>query len=619
MSNLLQEHVKGSIFIRRLLIFLAFQITLIILLVFRLFYLQIIDFKNLKSRSESNRIKIDVIPPLRGNIFDRNNNRLTNNRVSYELVSYKNRYSLVKKIANILNMPEEKQTRIMKRLKNNGKKQVVSITSNLTWDELVKILLNNHRISNFSIEEGYIREYPYSKEFAHILGYVAVPNEKEIKKLSKKVRKNILLHPNFKIGKNGLESSLDSKIMGKSGHRKVEVNAYNALIREISRKEPEKGEDVKLTIDLETQKFIYGMVKDLRSAIVVLDIDSGEILAMVSTPSFETNEFIDGISNNYWIDLLNDERKPLYNKTINALYAVGSTFKPIVSIAALENNWDENKKIECNGVVKINKKLDFRCWKKHHGHGRINIIEAIESSCNIFFANLGLFAGINNIYNTASRLGIGENFDLDLLGYESGILPSPSWKKEYHNESWTKGDTINLSIGQGYVLANPLQLAVMVSRIANGGYPIKPFLIFDSPVREYNRSLYSQKPMFSEKSINITKVGMFNVVNGERGTARWIKTKKNYQISGKTGPAQVISMESREKIEKNLKNSEQLDEKYKNHGIFIGFAPFDKPRYGVAVVIEHGDSGSVSAAPIAMEILKFLIDNGIAVSGGNKS
>jgi penicillin-binding protein 2 len=329
---------------------------------------------------------------------------------------------------------------------------------------------------------------------------------------------------------------------------------------------------------------------------------------MVSTPSFETNEFTDGISNNYWTDLLNDERKPLYNKTINALYAMGSTFKPIVSISALENNWDENKKVECSGIMKVNRKLDFRCWKKRHGHGRINIIEAIEGSCNIFFANLGLFAGINNIYNTASRLGIGESFDLDLPGYDSGILPSPSWKKEYYNESWTKGDTINLSIGQGYVLANPLQLAVMVSRIANGGYPIRPFLVFDSPIRDYNTNLYSLKPMFGEKSINITKIGMFNVVNGEHGTARWVKVKKSYQISGKTGTAQVISMESREKIEKSLKDGEGLDEKYKNHGIFIGFAPFDLPRYGIAVVIEHGDSGSVSAAPVAMEILKFLLD-----------
>ncbi|MDR2777762.1 MAG: hypothetical protein LBB24_03260, partial [Rickettsiales bacterium] len=429
MSSLLQEHVKGSVFIKRILIFSAIMFVMTLLLLSRLFYLQILSFGELKNRSEDNRVRIDVIPPLRGDIFDRNGNRLTNNRVSYELILHRNRYGAARNIMEILNMTDEKRHRIVKRLKNGRDRQTISIMNNLTWDELVRISANSHRINNISIEDGYVREYLYGKEFAHVLGYVAVPDDKDIKKLSKKIRKNTLLHPNFKIGKDGLENLLNSRITGKSGYKKVEVNAHNIPIKEIDRREPEKGEDIKLTIDLNLQRFIYGKVKNLRSAVVVLDVETGEILAMVSTPSFEANEFTDGISNDYWVGLLGDERKPLHNKTISALYAMGSTFKPVVSIAAMENDWNENKKVECSGLLKITKKTDFRCWKKR-GHGHIGIVNALESSCNIFFANLGVFAGINIIHSVAKRLGLGEKFEIDLPGYNNGILPSPGWKRE---------------------------------------------------------------------------------------------------------------------------------------------------------------------------------------------
>lgn len=613
MSSLLEEHAKGIIFTKRVIISLMPIILLTLLLVYRLFFLQILNFNELKDKSENNRIKIEVIPPIRGNILDRKNNRLTNNRNSYELILYKNnkKSNTIKSLVEILDLNQEKQQKIAKQLKNNRDKQVISVINNLTWDELTKISLNSYKFRDLSIEEGYIREYLYAKEFAHITGYVATPSDVEIKKLSKKIKKNILLHPNYKIGKNGLESYFNSKLIGRSGYKKVEVNAYNLPLREMERSEPEKGEDLKLTIDLKLQQFIYSRVADMSAAVVVIDVVTGEILALVSNPSFDVNSFVDGISHSEWLDLVNNEKKPLYNKTISALYAMGSTFKPIVAIAALENGWDENRKIDCRGSMKVGKKLDFRCWSKG-GHGKINIIQAIERSCNIFFANLGVFAGVNNIYNTAKKLGIGEVFDINLQEYNNGILPNPSWKREYYNDVWTKGDTINMSIGQGYVLVNPLQLATMVARIVNNGYPIKPFLVYDSPLRDYNLNLYiNGEPMFREKTIDIVKQGMFNVVNGKHGTASWIKAKKSYQISGKTGTAQVISLEAKERMEKQLKDGEKLADKYQNHGIFVGFAPYDIPRYAIAVVVEHGGGGSVSAAPLAIDILKYIIDNNI--------
>ena len=616
MSSLLEEHVKGSVFIKRLLFVLLIQLFLIILLFCRLFYLQVVRYKDFKNKSDNNRIKISIIPPLRGNIVDRNNNKLTNNRNGYELILYKKKQNdaeFVGLITDILDLSQEKIGRIKKQLKNNVNKPVVSVLSNLTWDELVKIESNAYRIDNIAIEEGYVREYLYSKEFAHILGYVSTPNDKDINKLSQKVKKDILLHPNFKIGKNGLESSFNSRLTGKSGYKKTEVNAFNVPLKELDRKGAEKGKDIRLTLDLNLQKYIYKRVENLRAGIVVLNVKTGEILSMVSTPSFDTNQFVDGISSDYWNSLINDVKKPMFNKTISALYAMGSTFKPIVAISALENGWDKKKEVDCKGIMNITRKQLFKCWTwKDHGHGKLSIVEALERSCNIFFANIGLYAGVSNIYNTAKKLGIGEDFSINLLEYNAGVLPNHAWKLKNYGESWTKGDTINMSIGQGYILANPLQMAVAVSRIANGGYPIKPFLIYNSPVKDYNKNLYNLEAMFNKDNIDIVKQGMYNVINAKKGTARWTKPKdKKYQISGKTGTAQVISFETREKLESGLSEDEKLDDRFKNHSLFIGFAPFDDPIYGISVVIEHGGDGSVAAAPVAVDILKYAIDNEI--------
>lgn len=614
MTSLLEEHNKGSVFIKRVIIVLIFQLLMLFLLISRLFFLQIVNFYDFKNKSENNRIKIDIIPPIRGNILDRNENKLTDNRNSYELILYKNKNFdeklFVDNISKILNLNKERTNRIKKQLNNNKSKTIISILNNLTWEELVKLESNTYRFNNIKIEQGYIREYLYSKQFAHIIGYVSTPNDNDMEKLSRKMKKEIVMHPNFKIGKNGIESSFNSKLTGKSGYKKTEINAFNIPIKELDKEEATIGKNIRLTVDMKLQNFIYERVKNLRAGVVVLNPKTGEILAMVSTPSFETNEFIDGITNDYWTELINDEKKPMFNKTISALYAMGSTFKPVVAISALESGWDKDKEIDCKGIMNITKKQTFKCWTyERHGHGNISMIDAIASSCNIFFANIGVYAGANNIYTTAKKLGIGENFDINLSEYNKGILPNPIWKKQMYNEPWTKGDTINMSIGQGFILANPLQMAVMLSRIVNGGYPIKPYLIYDSSTRDYNDNLYLNEPMFNEENIKTVKQGMFNVINDKKGTSKWLKPKKgNYELSGKTGTAQVISLVTKEKL---LEESENLEEKFRDHGLFIGFAPFDKPKYVISVVIEHGGGGSVSAAPVAIDILQYAIDNDI--------
>jgi penicillin-binding protein 2 len=589
---------------------------LVVLLLGRFVFLQVISYDTFKNKSENNNIKFLVIPPLRGNFLDRNNVKLTNNRKSYDVFLYRDKKNAtqeedINNIIEILKLDDEKQSKMRKQLKKNQNQTAISILNNLTWEKLADIETNSYKLKNISIEEGNIREYLYPEEAAHITGYVSNPNDKDIAQFSKTLSKDILLNPNFKIGKNGLELIFNFELTGKSGYKKIEVNVNNTPLREIEKKTPEAANDIRLTIDINLQKYIFSKVKDKRAGIVVLDIKTGEVLAMVSSPSFNGNQFVDGISNNYWNELLNDPRKPLYNKTITGLYAPGSTFKPIVALAALETDViDEKKTYRCPGKIKLGK-IEMSCWVKKHGHGTLNVIEALERSCNVFFINLGINTGINKIFEVASSLGIGENFDLKLNEFRNGVLPNKDWKYKIYKDVWVKGDTANISIGQGFLLVNPLQMAVMVSRIANNGYAIKPYLIYnDVEKQNYNKIVFELDPLFKQKNVDIVKKGMYEVVNGKHGTVSWIKfkNKEKYGIAGKTGTAQVIATNFREEMEEQ---PEGIEEQFKNHGWFVGFAPFENPKYGIAVLIEHGGGGSVAAAPVAVDILRYAIDNDI--------
>lgn len=610
MSGLHEEHIKGEIFIKRIFVFLFLQIFLIVILVLRLINLQIFSFDYFSGRSDNNRIKIQIIPPLRGNILDRNGFSLTKNTNSYELLLYqnvKNRDS-VDSIYDILKINEEQKNKIEQMLLKNKYRTVVTLLNNINWDSLVKLQNNLYKLDGISIEEGYIREYLYDEMFSHIIGYVANPNEDEIKILSKKHKKEFLMHPSYKIGKSGLEKKFNEQLIGEFGYKKSEVNVLGVPIDNLELQKPKKAKDLQLTIDLELQQYIYELVKDKRASVVVLDVETGEILAMISTPAFKSNEFVNGVSTEYWAQLNKDEQKPLMNKSLSALYPPGSTFKPIVAIAGLMSNWNPASKILCSGKTMFGPR-EFRCWKKE-GHSHLNIEEAIQHSCNIFFANLSIYTGIDVISDYGSKFGLGEVFDIGIEGFQKGIMPSREWKAKVLNDVWVRGDTINTGIGQGFMLANPLQLAVMISRIANNGYPIKPFLMYNSKMREKNQKLFQQKAIASKEIMDSVKKSLFMVVNKSGGTAfgKRIKTK-GFEMAGKTGTAQVISLDRKLQMEENNK---EIQEKYKNHGLFVGFAPFDKPKYGIAVLIEHGGGGSSSAAPIAKSILEFAQDKKIA-------
>lgn len=609
MSGLHEEHIKGRIFLKRLFFIVPTTLIFIIILILRLFYLQIIEYNYFINRSENNRIKIKLIPPLRGNFLDRNNHRLTENRNSYDVFLYqnKNNNEIVTKISEILSLSDESTEKINQILSKNKYVPIVQILSHLTWEDLVKLESNMYNLEGVVIEEGNIRNYLYDEEFSHIIGYIANPNENEIKILSKNEKKEILLNPNYRIGKIGLEKKYNDNLMVENGYRKMEVNVLGIPLRNLEIKKPTKSDDIKLTIDLELQKYVYSLLKDKRGTAVVLNVKTGEILSMVSTPSFKSNEFVTGVNKKYWNELLNDEKKPMLNKAISALYSPGSTFKPIVALSALENGWDKNEKIACVGRTFFGPR-EFRCWKKN-GHGYINIEEAIQHSCNIYFAELSIHTGIESIYETARDFGIGEVFDIGLDNYKKGILPNRNWKRINLRDVWVRGDTINVGIGQGFLLVNPLQLSVMVSRIANGGYPIKPFLDYNSKVREYNKSLFEKVSKYRQENINTVKEGMYMVMNKRGGTGFLSRIlKKDFEMAGKTGTAQVIALDTKNKMEEN---NEETVKKFRHHALFVGFAPYVNPKYGIAVVIEHGEGGSVSALPIAKKILEFAQERNI--------
>jgi len=610
MANIHEEHKKGLIFVKRTCVIAILMFSLFVILIFRLTYLQVLKHEKYKIRSENNRIKTFVTPPFRGFIFDRNDKILSFNRKSYRIFLYRNnrfRYDkeTVKTIAKILDLDFKAKAKIAHKLEKQKNQPRIAIVDNLTWNDLVKIEAHSYKLDDVSIESGYIRSYPYKEKFAHILGYVSIPTETEIpKQLNKKA---LFYHPDYRIGRVGIERGLEESLKGYPGFRNVEVNALGVPLRELQENNGTKGISAKLTVDANLQSYVYGRTIGENLAVIVMDVNTGEILSMVSQPSYDPNKFVEGLSNDYWYQLKNNFAKPLNNKAISARYPPGSVFKPVVALAALNNGWKSQKKLTCNGITWFNSRK-FHCWREA-GHGNLSLTEAIMQSCNIYFAKMGLKTGIDNISKMARKFGLQEKFDMNLPGVVSGLVPDKAWKKNRLNDVWVRGDTINASIGQGYLLATPLELVTMVSRIANGGYAVKPFVVYDSKIRKKNEEEFNKKPLVDSKYIDIVKRGMYDVVNKRKGTTYWHRIwKKGFEMAGKTGTSQVIAKEKKEFFEKQ---KDGLKKSFNNHALFIGFAPYDKPKYGIIVVAEHGGFGASAAAPIARDVLLFAQENEI--------
>lgn len=588
---------KLKILGHRTLIIILVNLLAFALIAARLYYLQIFEADKYRTMSDENRISTRFLIPPRGTIYDRNGEIIAKNEQDFQALLLAEQTpdvaQTLQKLADIVEISEEEKNKINAELQKHRRFIPIKLKGNLPWDDVSRIMLHAPDLPGIEVNEGLSRKYPYAEFYAHVLGYVGSVSEQD--------KKNgpIYMVPGFKIGKSGLEKSLDYKLQGQGGTVKLEVNAFGRVMKEIERNSGSVGDSVQISIDTRLQRAAYDAFGENSGAAVVLDVHSGEILALVSTPSFDPNLFTNGISYKNWNELLNNERTPLVNKAVSGQYSPGSTFKIVVALAALEAGViDADTRYYCAGGMEISGSR-FHCWK-HAGHGPQNVVEALKNSCDIFFYETALRVGIDKIHNMALKLGLGQPLDIGLDNQKNGLIPSRQWKKTVKDAVWTKGDSANAGIGQGYVLITPLHLATMLARVVNGGYAITPTLLKTSP-QTAKKAKYLNIP---QRYIEIVKQGMFEVVNAPGGTAA--RAKFNYngaKMGGKTGTTQVrrISMKERKS---GIIRDENLPWKLRNHALFIGFTPIDEPRYAVAVVVEHGSSGSGVAAPIAGKILQ---------------
>ncbi len=585
-----------SVLNRRSFVLYLLKLSLFSIVGWRLYNIQIKESEKYTTLSKNNQIDIEILYPLRGKIKDIQNNILVSNKKVYDIYiipeNTKNINKTLNQISKIIKIDFPKKRKIIELSKKVKKFEKIKIFENIDWDNLEKIESNKLNIEGIFISQDYMRVYNYGNIFSHILGYTNKPNQSEIS------LPFIANMPDLDIGKEGLEKNFNPILVGKSGQREIEVNSSGRIIREISRSDSVQGKDLQITLDLRLQEYALNLLNSHRAgSIVVMNIENGHVLCAASTPSYDPNKIIKKPNKDYWDSILENKLSPLTFRSIQGLYAPGSTFKMIVAIAALYYGAiNIETKHFCNGKVALGERL-YHCWKTK-GHGSMNVEQAIKESCDVFFYEISKKIGIDKIAKVAKDFGLGKIYNIPLNNQKLGIIPSKEWKKNKLGESWYPGETLISAIGQGFVLANPLQLANMTAIIASNGNIIEPKIINDSIKTKFNNLNKYQG------SIKIIKNSMFKVVNETKGTA--FKSKSDEIIfSGKTGTSQVRRITVAERESEDFRKRE-IEWNKRDHALFVGYMPYDKPKYSISVVIEHGGSGASTAAPIAKQVFQFI-------------
>ncbi len=574
-------------------------VCLILILMGRVFYLQILQGDKYMQLAEKNRISIRLTPPARGNIYDRNGLKLAENIKTFQAVLIKEHAQDINQVLEnfqkLIPLDSDEVERIRKEIKFKRAFMPVRIKDNLSFEEMSLIQLNAPDLMGIQIEEGMTRYYRFKEDSTHVVGYVSLLTEKD---MEDDPENPLLDLPGYRIGRTGIEQSMDDILKGTPGIRKTEVNAYGRSVRVLEEKKPINGQDITLTIDSRLQSFATELLKNEGASAILANVQTGEILMLVSAPAFDPNLFTAPISVKNWNQILNNEKKPLQNKAISGTYSPGSIFKPIVALAGLESKkLYENQEVFCGGRLKSGNQF-FHCWKRA-GHGHLKMTEALMHSCDIFFYEIAPEIGADKIIQMAQKLGFGSLTGIELRGERTGILPSEQWKQKTFKEGWRTGDTINLSIGQGYLTVTPIQILKVITQIANGGKEISLHLIKDAskdrPISDLGLNPYH---------LRLIKRGLSMVVNQKKGTAY----NSRFEIDGKTMAGKTASTQVRrislKEREEGVKSQEELPWKYRDHAMFAGFTPVNNPKYAVAVVVEHGGGGAKKAAPIASKILQ---------------
>jgi penicillin-binding protein 2 len=585
-------------FTRRAFVLGGFQGLLGAALAGRMAYISIAENERYKLLSESNRVQLRLIPPRRGWIVDRTGQPIAVNRSDFRVDLIPDRLTdpdrIIAELTRLLGLPQDEVDRIREELKHAAGYQPVPVAENLPFEKYAAVTIRQPELPGVAPLRAFSRFYPDGAAVAHLVGYVGTPNKEEYEKEGKAP---LLITPGFKIGKEGIEKTMEPRLRGRPGAERVEVTAGGKLVRQLTTLEDRSGPPLPLTIDAGLQTFAARRLGEESGSVVVLDCLTGDILALASMPAYDPNSFTDGISRNEWKMLSEDERKPLLNKALNGLYPPGSTFKPMVAMALLQAGIDPKDHVNCPGGFQLGNRF-FRCLGRH---GSMTMHTAIARSCNTYFYAMGRRAGIDIISAMGKKLGFGQKFDLPVVSQNYGTMPSAEWKKARYEKSaklverpdWTESDTLNTSIGQGFVIVNPLQLAVMVAKVASG-LDIQPHLLHGK------RPAPAPLP-FPKDHFETVRSGMWEVVNGAGTAGRSKLELPGIEMGGKTGTAQVRRITGGQRGQSGAW-------KYRDHGLFVCFAPVASPRYACSVVIEHGMGGARAAAPVAKDVLTYLFD-----------
>lgn len=589
MSRLLDMHRMVS---RRAMVFGGIQMAAGASLLSRLYYLQFIKGDEYKTEAEGNRIKVQLIIPPRGLITDRKGVALAINQINFRLMLETENRAQAKTtlhaLAELIALSERAVKELEVTIGRNRSGMPILVREHLPWTMMAKVEYHLPKLAGAFIEEGAWRHYPFADHASHLIGYVGRVAESEVKE-----NQPLLKQPDMRIGKGGVEALYEDRLVGVAGTRQMEVNVVGAAVRELKKQPAVPGEELKLTIDTELQEFCVQRLGEESGAIVVLDIEKGDVLALTSMPSYDPNEFSRGITSEYWKELNENKKVPLMNKALAGQYPPGSTFKMLTGLAGLKSGKvTAETKVHCPGFFYLGNHR-FNCWKPE-GHGAMNMAEALAESCDTFFYTVGQKVGIEAIAAMGHEFGLGEMSGLGLRGERPGIMPSPSWKMKARGTQWNPGETINTAIGQGDVLMTPMQLAIMVARMANGGKKILP------------RLLLSEEPKdggfidIDPEHLNVILDGMNRVTNNVRGTAygSGIHDTPGFEYGGKTGTAQV------RRITVRGQNQNLIPWEFRHHALFVAFAPVGKPRYACGLIIEHGGGGASAAAPVARDVMR---------------
>ena len=609
---------KSDIINRRMFIIGAAKLIIFGGIVARLFSLQINDNKKYLTLSDKNRIREWKLPPTRGNIVDYFGNVIAGNLKVYQLhvipEQVENFNYLISRLKAILQLSNTRVERIKKKKTQLKPWESLIISENLSWDEFSKINNYLYELAGVKPVMTISRDYPFSDIYTHVLGYVSQPNENDI--LANEIIQEKFV-PGIKIGKLGLEKTLENDLIGVNDIQRYEVNAYGKRINQLEYQKGKQGSKIRITLDTEVQKLSAELMQGKAGSVSVMDIYTGEIIAMYSSPSYNPNLFLFGISQDEWQLIRNNPLKPLINKTLSGLYSPGSTLKPIVALSALENGiMDTDFKVKCEGKMELHGQT-FHCWKEK-GHGWMSLNNAMKQSCDTYFYEIARKLGVDKLKVTADKFGLGKKVLGEYFENEkAGQFPDTRWKIDELGKGWVLGETLITGIGQGYTQTTPLQLCLMTAQIANGGYKIKPKILTDDnelTSKQIKKAMEDSNlnnlyiPLFdNQKNIKIIQEAMFSSTNELRGTSYKSRIDDpKYQFAGKTGTAQVKRISKRER-ELDLKTF-QIPYEERDHALYVAFGPYKNPRYALSIIVEHGGSGSSAAAPMATKLFKLIVD-----------